>query len=89
MREQTERLRQMLGAQYDPRQFEGPQMRRDVLDGIIQQRVLANEVVRANLTISNEKIRDTILQIPAVAALRKRMAPSIRKPTYGCCLRRT
>jgi len=71
VREQTERLRQMLGAQYDPRQFEGPQMRRDVLDGIIQQRVLANEVTRANLTISNEKIRDTILQIPAVAALRK------------------
>ncbi len=71
VREQTERLRQMLGAQYDPRQFEGPQMRRDVLDGIIQQRVMANEAARDNLNVSNEKIRDTILQIPAIAALRK------------------
>jgi len=71
VREQTDRLRQMLGAQYDPRQFEGPQMRRDVLDGIIQQRVLSNEVAHANLNVSNDKVRDTILQIPAVAALRK------------------
>lgn len=40
-------------------------------DGIIQQRVLANEVTRASLTISNEKIRDIILRIPVVATLHK------------------
>ncbi|MHA6827485.1 SurA N-terminal domain-containing protein [Ralstonia pseudosolanacearum] len=71
VREQTERLRQMLGAQYDPRQFEGPQMRRDVLDGIIQQRVMVNEASRANLSVADSKVRETIEQIPAVAQLRK------------------
>ncbi len=71
VREQTERLRQMLGAQYDPRQFEGPQMRRDVLDGIIQQRVMVNEASRANLSVADSKVRETIEQIPAIAQLRK------------------
>src|SRR5213593_3664637 len=44
VRDQSERARQILGASYDPRQFEGPDARKAVLDQLIQQRVMANTV---------------------------------------------
>ena len=39
-REQMERYRQMLGAQFDQKMFDTPEAKQDVLDGLIAQRVL-------------------------------------------------
>lgn len=70
MRDQSERMRQMLGNNYDPRQFEGAAARQAVLDQLILQRAVASEVTRAHLTVSQEQLREAISSIPAVAQLK-------------------
>src|SRR5437868_15494716 len=50
VRDQSERMRQVLGASYDARQFEGEQARQAVLDQLILQRVVDNQVSREHLT---------------------------------------
>lgn len=70
VRDQTERMRQMLGNNYDPRMFEGAAARQSVLDQLILQRVVADATARKNLTVSNEQLRQAIEAIPAIAQLR-------------------
>ncbi len=70
VRDQSERMRQMLGNNYDPRQFEGPVARQAVLDQLILQRAVASEVTREHLTVSQEQLREAIGSIPAVAQLK-------------------
>lgn len=70
VRDQTERMRQMLGNNYDPRMFEGAAARQSVLDQLILQRVVADATAKKNLTVSNEQLRQAIEAIPAIAQLR-------------------
>jgi len=70
MRDQTERMRQMLGSNYDPRMFESAAARQSVLDQLILQRVVADATAKKNLTVSNEQLRQAIESIPAIAQLR-------------------
>ncbi|EYS92831.1 peptidylprolyl isomerase [Cupriavidus sp. SK-4] len=69
VRDQSERARQILGASYDPRQFEGPDARKAVLDQLIQQRVMASAVAREHLTVSDAKLLEEISNLPAIAQL--------------------
>ncbi|WP_373380092.1 SurA N-terminal domain-containing protein [Cupriavidus nantongensis] len=69
VRDQSERARQILGANYDPRQFEGPEARKAVLDQLIQQRVMANAVANEHLTVSDAKLLEEINSLPAIAQL--------------------
>ncbi|SPA43948.1 SurA N-terminal domain-containing protein [Cupriavidus taiwanensis] len=69
VRDQSERARQILGASYDPRQFEGPEARKAVLEQLIQQRVLANAVASEHLTVSDAKLLEEISNLPAIAQL--------------------
>ncbi|SOY46655.1 PEPTIDYL-PROLYL CIS-TRANS ISOMERASE [Cupriavidus taiwanensis] len=69
VRDQSERARQILGASYDPRQFEGPEARKAVLEQLIQQRVLANAVASEHLTVSDAKLLEEINSLPAIAQL--------------------
>lgn len=71
LHDQTDRARQMLGQSYDPKTFDTPAMRQSVLDGMIQQRVVAQEARRLNLTASDEAVRTAIMAIPAIAALKR------------------
>jgi len=71
VRSQLDRARQMLGASYDPKIFDTAKMRSDVLDQMIQQRFVADEAQRLNLTASNAAILKYELSIPAIAQLRK------------------
>lgn len=82
VREQSERMRQMLGAAYDASQFEGPEARQAVLDQLILQRVVANEVTRENLTVSNERLFQAISNIPAVAQLPRKADGSVEDQAY-------
>lgn len=82
VREQSERMRQMLGASYDPRQFEGPTLRKNVMDQLILQRVVANEVAREHLTVSNARLFEAINSIPAIAQLPRKQDGSIDDKAY-------
>jgi peptidyl-prolyl cis-trans isomerase D len=65
-REQMERYRQMFGPQFDPKMFDTPEARQGVLDGLIAQRVLANEANRNRLSVSDQTLRQSILNIPGM-----------------------
>lgn len=82
VRDQSERMRQMLGTNYDPRQFEGAQARQQVLDQLILQRVVADEVANKHLTVSNERLFETISSIPAIAQLPKKKDGTIDDKAY-------
>ncbi|MBS1187764.1 MAG: peptidylprolyl isomerase [Burkholderiaceae bacterium] len=66
LREQMNRMRQMLGPQFDAKMFESPEFKNDVLDGMIVQRALAAEVGRRNMTVTDQVLQQTILSIPGL-----------------------
>jgi peptidyl-prolyl cis-trans isomerase D len=70
MRQQLDRARQMLGAQFDMKSFDTPERRRQMLDGMIEQRVLADETQRQHLTASDEAVRRTLLSDPVISSLK-------------------
>jgi peptidyl-prolyl cis-trans isomerase D len=71
MRQQVDRARQMLGAQFDPKMFETPEMRASLIDSLVQQRVLSDETQRLHLTASDAAVRRALLADPTIASLRK------------------
>jgi len=60
-RRQTEQLRQMLGGQFDPKMFDTPQQRKNLLDSLIAQKALAAEAARSNLLASDQAVQQAIL----------------------------
>ncbi|AOK53002.1 SurA N-terminal domain-containing protein [Burkholderia stagnalis] len=70
-RQQVDRARQALGAQFDLKAFDTPEHRKEVLDGLIQQRVLADETQRLHLTASDNAVREALLSDPMIASLKK------------------
>ncbi|KWI28449.1 peptidylprolyl isomerase [Burkholderia ubonensis] len=70
-RQQIDRARQELGAQFDLKSFDTPEHRKEVLDGLIQQRVLADETQRLHLTASDNAVREALLSDPMIASLKK------------------
>ncbi|MGH8778611.1 SurA N-terminal domain-containing protein [Paraburkholderia sp.] len=71
MRQQLDRARQVLGAQFDAKAFDTPDRRKDVLDGLIQERVLADETQRLNLTASDDAVRRVLLSDPIISSMKK------------------
>ncbi|MBB5442526.1 MULTISPECIES: SurA N-terminal domain-containing protein [unclassified Paraburkholderia] len=70
MRQQIDRGRQMLGAKFDMKSFDTPERRRQMLDGMIEQRVLADETQRLHLSASDEAVRRTLLSDPVISSLK-------------------
>ena len=69
-REQVERVRrQMPGV--DAKLFDTPEMKRQVLDGLIRERVLLAAANKAHLVTTNERLQRELLAIPQLASLRK------------------
>jgi peptidyl-prolyl cis-trans isomerase D len=85
LRDQTDRMRQMLGANYDAKSFDTPEMRRALLDSLVQRRLLADHTQRANLTVTDNALRAALLDIPAIAQLKKPDG-SIDAPQYTALL---
>src|SRR5882672_7291559 len=88
LRQQQDRLRGMLGKNFDPALFDSPAMRREMLDGMISQRLLMQYASRNYMTVSNETLVETTMSIPAfqvdgkfsrerydIALLNERMSP--------------
>jgi peptidyl-prolyl cis-trans isomerase D len=65
LRRRQDQLRQVLGRNYDPAQFDTPDMRRGLLDSLISQRLVASAAGRSNLTVTDEALVDAIHSIPA------------------------
>jgi peptidyl-prolyl cis-trans isomerase D len=63
LREQQERLRPSLGGR-DPALLDSPELRRAVLDNLVQRRLLALHAAKANLSISNEQLAGFIASVP-------------------------
>jgi peptidyl-prolyl cis-trans isomerase D len=60
IREQSERLRNALGRNYDPALMDKPDMRQGILDNLINQRLLFNEAVRARLVVPDAQLAEVI-----------------------------
>ena len=63
---QLEQYRNMLGGQFDPTMLDTPQFREQVLNGLIDQKVIMIAAQRGKYSVSDETLRRTIASIPAV-----------------------
>src|SRR6185436_2168612 len=65
LRRRNEQLRQALGGNYDPSQFDTPEMRRGLLESLVSQRLVDSAAYSARLTVSDEALVDAIHSIGA------------------------
>jgi len=65
-REQVDRMRQMLRGNFEASLFDNPESRLATLDTLVNQRVLTTQAVKRNLLVSDERLRNVIMSIPAV-----------------------
>ena len=65
LRQQQDRLRGMLGKNFDPAVFDSPAMRRELLEGMISQRLLGQFAARSHLTVGNDQLQGVIASVPA------------------------
>ncbi|GAA4405499.1 SurA N-terminal domain-containing protein [Quisquiliibacterium transsilvanicum] len=66
MRRQIEQLRATLGEQLDPKMFETPEVREEILDGLIAQRALLTDAVDKRITVGDARLREAIRGIPGL-----------------------
>jgi peptidyl-prolyl cis-trans isomerase D len=62
---QQERLRQVFGRNFDPSTVDTLETRHALLEGMIQQRLVARAAVKSRLLVSDAALRDVIAGIPA------------------------
>ena len=62
-REQMARFRQMFGEQFDAKMFDTPEAKQEVLNNLIAQRVLAAEAKRNKLSVSDQSLQQTIINM--------------------------
>ena len=65
LRQQQDRMRQMLGAKFDPAMFEKAEVKHNVLDNLIAQRLLIDRARAAGLTVTDEQVAQEIGGIDA------------------------
>lgn len=65
-RDQLDRARQALGAQFDPMLLDSPEQRRQTLESLIDARVIAAAVNDGRYAVSDNALRQAIARIPAV-----------------------
>lgn len=65
-RNQIEQVRQQMGAQFDASLVDTPEGRRNMLDQMVNQRILALAASKERLSASDEALREAIAAIPAV-----------------------
>ncbi len=65
-RRQVENMRQVLGDKFDPRIFETPEARSEVVDSLVVQRVLARRSAADHIAITDAQLRSAIAAIPGL-----------------------
>lgn len=61
-RQQMERYRGMMGAQFDAKLFENPQVKQGILENLVAERSLAAEVARNHMTVGDAALQSSIMQ---------------------------
>ena len=61
-RQQMERYRGMMGAQFDAKMFENAQVKQGVLENLVAERSLAAEVARNHMTVGDAALQGSIMQ---------------------------
>lgn len=64
LRERMDRLRQMFGRDFDPASVDTPEFRRQVLEGLITERLITREVARAWMVLPRETAIAEITRMP-------------------------
>ena len=64
-RDQQERLRAVLGRDFDPALLDTADQRAELLDGLIKQRLLAMQSAKSNLVVTDQQLREIITALPA------------------------
>lgn len=64
LRQQQDQMRNILGRNFDPTMFDTPEVRQQVLDGVINQRLIAEKATGLSLTAPDAEVRRVILDIP-------------------------
>jgi peptidyl-prolyl cis-trans isomerase D len=64
LKEQQERMRGAMGERYDPAMLDRPEVRQSVLDGLVQQRMLAKEANRVGFNLPDTLLASIIAEIP-------------------------
>ncbi len=64
MRDQTERLRQQLGANFDPAILDNPEVRFGILEQLINQKLLQNKARRDALRVTDAQLQEVIAGMP-------------------------
>jgi peptidyl-prolyl cis-trans isomerase D len=64
LRSQQDQMRNILGRNFDPTMFETPEVRQQVLDGVINQRLLSERALSLSLTAPDAELKRVILEIP-------------------------
>ncbi len=65
LREQQDNLRNARGGQVDRAMLESPEMRRAVLENLINQKLIARYGTDSHFTVTTEELRDAIGKVPA------------------------
>ncbi|WP_435626830.1 SurA N-terminal domain-containing protein [Candidatus Ferrigenium straubiae] len=65
LRQQQDRLRQMLGANFDAAMLDNPEMRHAVIDNLVAQRLLIERAKAVGLAVSDEQMAQVIQSIEA------------------------
>ena len=65
LRQREEQLRQMMGGKVDPSLVDSPQIRRAVLNQLIEDRVLYTAAVKSGIIVPNAELQSVIGEIPA------------------------
>ena len=64
LRQQQENMRRMFGGQIDPAAFDNPEVRRAMLDQMVNERVVATETAKRNLWFDDKRLSEAILSVP-------------------------
>ena len=64
LRQQQENMRRMFGGQIDPAAFDNPEVRRAMLDQMVNERVIATETAKRSLWFDDRRLSEAILSVP-------------------------
>ncbi len=65
VRQQEQRMREMAGPTFDQAVFDKPEVKHQILEGLVAQHLLGLEAHKAGLTISDDELASVIAGIPA------------------------
>jgi len=82
LRQQQDRMRSLLGRNFDPAMFESPELRTQLLESMISQRLLTDLAVRAHLNVTDDQLREVIASIPSFQA-NGRFSTQLYEETLG------